>query len=69
MFGKLSVTLLQQLRASSILSSLKHVSEVLFYKRHKIKGMHAEEMRVGMRIVSGKCVGKNVVIQEDKLFA
>jgi S-methylmethionine-dependent homocysteine/selenocysteine methylase len=68
-FSNLNVAFPQLLRANSILSSLKHTSEVLFYKRHKIKRMHAEEMRVGMRIISVKCVGKNVVIQEDKLFA
>ena len=69
-FGKLCVRLRRHLRFSRIHSFLKHMSEVSFHKTAKeIKRMHAENMRVGMRIVSGKCVGKNVVIQEDKLFA
>lgn len=54
-FGDLSVRLRQNLNASRIYSFLKHISEVSFHKTtHEIKRMHVEDMRVGMRIVSGK---------------
>ena len=61
--GNISGRLRQHLRSSRIHSFIKHVSEVLFYKTtNEIKRMHVKDMRVGMRIISEKCVGGNVVI-------